>query len=154
MNKDKKDSRINEILTHLACAASAAADSVSDVVQSTGQVVGDKYDVVKLNIELARLQEEQRKLFSDIGRTLFLVKSGEVAADPTPEEAIEPEVSDAQQTIDRLLLLADQKQQEIDDITLRLKKLNGATVCIICGKVADSKDIFCSVCGAKLPKDE
>lgn len=151
MSKDKKDNRINDILSHLASAAYAAADTVSDAMQTTGQAVGEKYDAMKLNIELSRLQDEQTKLFSDIGRTMFMIKSGGFDSTVETEEA---EVVDAQQVIDRLLILADQKQQAIDDISKRLKKLSGAKVCVVCGKVSDNKDVFCAGCGAKLPVEE
>ena len=106
---------------------------------------------MKLNIELSRLQDEQTKLFADIGRTMFMIKSGGFDSTVETEDA---EVVDAQQVIDRLLILADQKQQEIDDISKRLKKLSGAKVCVVCGKVCDTKDVFCSGCGAKLPTEE
>lgn len=151
MSNDKKDNRINDILSHLASAAYAAADTVSDAVQTTGQAVGEKYDSVKLKIELSRLHDEQTKLFSDIGRTMFMIKSGGFTSSTETEEA---EAVDAQQVIDRLLILADQKQQAIDDISKRLKKLGGDKVCAVCGKVSDGKDSFCSGCGAKLPAEE
>lgn len=150
MSKDNKDNRINQILASLATAASTAADGVSDAVQTAGQVVGEKYDAVKLNVELARLQEDQKKLFSDIGRTMFMIQSGAVVAGN--EES--GELVDAQQTIDRLLLLADQKQQEIDLAADRLYKLNGNVVCNICGKVCSGKDVYCAACGAKLPSEK
>lgn len=151
MSNDKKDNRINDILSHLASAAYAAADTVTDAMQSTGQVVGEKYDIVKLNIELSRLQDEQTKLFANIGRTMYMIKSG---AFPSTEETKDAETMDAQQTIDKFLIAADQKQQAIDDVSKRLKKLSGVKVCAVCGKVADAKDVYCSACGAELPCDE
>ncbi|MDL2325294.1 hypothetical protein LJC61_09170 [Ruminococcaceae bacterium OttesenSCG-928-A16] len=150
MPKDNKDNRINQILASLAAAATSAADGVTDAVHTAGQVVGEKYDAVKLNIELARLQEEQKKLFADIGRTMFMIQAGTIADSADTDS----ELVDAQQTVDRLLLLADQKQQEIDLTADRLFKLNGNIVCNVCGKVCSGKDSFCSACGAKLPEME
>lgn len=144
---ERKPDKISQILTHLAGAASAAADGVSDAVHAGKQAVGEKYDEVKLSIELSRLQEEQQKYFRDIGRTMHLIQSGVFAAE---DDATQGELVDAQQTIDRLLLLADQKQQEIDQIAQRLSELNGSKMCVVCGKVASSKDSYCAACGTKL----
>lgn len=152
MSNDNKDNRINQILANLAAAAATAADGVSDAVHSAGQVVGEKYDIVKLNVELTRLQDEQKKLFADIGRTMFLIQAGSVAESAETEG--ETELDEAQNTVDRLLLLADQKQQEIDLVADRLFKLNGNVVCVVCGKVCNGKDAYCSACGAVLPKSE
>lgn len=147
MDNNKRDSRINQILNHLAGAAVAAADSVNDAVQAGKAVVGEKYDTVKLRVELTRLQHDQRALFADIGRTMHLIQSGSYAAG-TP--SAEQQLVDAQQTVDRLLLLADQKQQEIDLVEERLYKLDGSKVCAVCGKVCDEADAYCSKCGAQL----
>lgn len=147
-NKDKRSKSINDILTHLAEAATAAADGVSDVMHSAGQLVGEKYSSLKLNAELTRLQDEQNKLFNNIGRTMYLIQTSSSFDDTTLQQA---QMNDAKQTIDKLLLLADQKQQEIDYVTERLRKLNGAKVCYVCGCVCEASDTFCKVCGEKLP---
>lgn len=147
---DNKNNRVSQILAHLADAASSAATGVSDAVQSAGQAIGGKYDSVKLNFELGRLHDDQEKLFADIGRTMYLIQSGAFSSEP---EGTAPLV-DAQQTIDTLLLQADQKQQDIDLAAERLNKLNGSKVCPVCAKISNGKDIFCSACGARLPNYE
>lgn len=142
---DKND-RVHQILAHLASAASVAADGVSGAVQNAGKSVSNKYDIVKLNIEINRLQDDQKKLFADIGRTMFLIKS-----DVLEGEGEDSPVAEAQKTIDNLLLIADQKQKDIDALSDRLSRLNGSRVCGICGKVASVDDMYCSACGAKMP---
>lgn len=148
MAKDNNNSRINQILENLSSAASVAADGVSDAVQSAGNVVSGKYDNFKLNMELNRLQDEQEQIFSDIGRTMFKLQ----CSDPTEEKENANELVDVQQEVDHLLLLADQKQQEIDFTADQIFKLSGNVVCEDCGKVCSGKDVFCSCCGSKLPK--
>lgn len=145
-NNDKKDGRINQILSHLASAATTAADGVTDVVHTAGQMVGEKYEAVKATTEMNRLLDEQNKLFADIGRAMFTMR---VSA-PASEES-DAGVSETQHTIDRLMLLADQKQQEIDALAEKINKLTGDKACPACGNIASSKDVFCSACGAKLP---
>ena len=130
-------SRINQILSHLAGAASAAADGVTDVVHSAGNAVGDKYNAVKLNLEISRLKGEQSNLFGEIGRVMFLEKYASAPA--------------GADSVDILLEKAEAKQSEIDEAAKRLQELTGERVCENCGKVAASEDVFCSRCGAKLP---
>ncbi len=147
---DKKDSKVNQILAHLAGAASVAKDGVSDAVQTAGQAVNEKYSAVKLTLEVNRLHDEQIKLFADIGRTMFLVRTGAFDAEVKTEDGT---TVDAQQTIDALLEQADQKQTEIDAAAEKLAALNGTKVCAVCGHAADPKDVYCSACGTKFPAD-
>lgn len=144
---DNKD-RINQILHHIASVASTAADGVSGAVQQAGNAVSSKYDEAKLTMEIRRHQDEQNKLFADIGRTLSMIKSGIFDEDSKDQQVI-----DAQQTIDKLLLLTDQKQQEIDFAVQRLNKLNGAKLCPVCGKISTSSDPYCPACGTRMPED-
>ena len=139
---------VYDILAHLTGAAAAAADGMTDAVHTAGQIVGEKYDVIRLNIDLSKLQDEQNKLFVALGRMLYSLQSeaGEQAGDEGDKAVL-----DAQQTVDRLLLLVDQKQQEIDLVAKKLHRLNGSELCHICGKVCHVKDSFCPGCGAKLP---
>ena len=146
---DNKDSRINQILSYLAKAASTAADGVNEVVQSAGSAVGDKYSTFKLNMELSRLQTEQEQMFEDIGRTMFMVKTG--AFD---QKTAEGEVIDGQDTVDKLLGLAEEKQAEIDDTAKKVSDLSGDAVCPVCSNVCEPKACYCSACGTKLPEKE
>lgn len=147
---ENKNSKIDQILAHLAEAASVAASAATDAVQSAGNVVGDKYNSVKVTLELNRLQDEQSKLFCDIGRTMFLIQTGAFVDEPKTEAG---EVIDAQETVDRLLALASDKQQEIDAAAQRLTELSGDRVCAVCGTISTNpRDKFCANCGAKLPE--
>ena len=143
---DNKDSRINQILSYLAKAASTAADGVNEAVQSAGSAVGDKYSIFKIQMDLSRLQEEQAKMFQDIGRTMLMIKTGAFEQKNTEGEPI-----DGQETVDKLLALAEEKQIEIDEAAKKVNELSGDIVCSVCGIVCNSKDIYCSSCGTKLP---
>lgn len=143
-----EENRIHEILANLSSAASVAADGVSDAVQNASSVVSSKYDSLKMNIELNRLQDEQDDIFADIGRTMFRLQSGKIVSGSEEQE----ELINTQQKVDLLLLQADQKQQEIDLIAERIFKNSGSVVCENCGKICTSKDEYCGRCGTKLPK--
>lgn len=150
MDNNSNNSRIQQIIAHLAGAASVAADGVTDAVQAASSVVGDKYDAMKLTIEIHKLQEEQNHLFADIGRALFIVKTSE--SPQTSED--ESQVAGAQGEIDQLLESAILKQTEINESSEKLAKLTNSRVCSTCGKNCDDKDLYCSSCGAELSKSE
>lgn len=144
------DKRINVILSYLAKAASTAVEGVNEAVHSAGNAVGDKYNNFKLGIELSRLKAEQTKMFEDLGRTLFMVKTGAFGDGQT----VDGEEITGQETVDKLLALAEEKQAEIDAISQQIEENCGDIVCPVCGKVALPEDVFCSACGTKLPEPQ
>ena len=134
---------LDELFRHLSDVSQTAIDNMSEAVHSASQAFGDKYDVVKLNIELSRLRAEQERLFENIGRTLFYVQF----STKSPQG---PDTGNAQETVDELLSFAANKQHEIDDSLAALSKLTGNQTCPKCGKVCDNQDAFCSACGCIL----
>lgn len=145
-----KESRINQILAHLASAASIAGNGVSEAVNTAGDKVEEKYSEFKLKIEVTRLKDELDKLFANIGRTMYMIHIGALREGHTTEDGT---VMDVQQTVDNLLKLAVEKQAEIDAATEKLCKTSGKKTCPVCHKVANTGDKHCSECGAKLPDE-
>lgn len=144
---DNKDSRINQILSHLAKAGSIAAGSVTDAVTHCGNAVGDKYKGVKLTLELNRLHDEQDLLFTEIGRMMFQVNNGDFEATNINDEG---EPLSAQDEIDRLIALAGDNQKDIDALSKEIHDLDGDVSCTSCNKMNDESANYCSSCGAKL----
>ena len=103
------DSNVNKILQNIVNTATLAADEAKAAVHSAGKAVAGKYDEVKMNIELARLSDEQEDVFSDIGRMLFLMHTGAVKDTVMSDEG----EKSPQQVIDALLVSAEQVQQEV-----------------------------------------
>ena len=93
------DSNVNKILQNIVNTATLAADEAKAAVHSAGKAVAGKYDEVKMNIELARLSDEQEDVFSDIGRMLFLMHTGAVKDTVMSDEG----EKSPQQVIDALL---------------------------------------------------
>lgn len=139
---DSKD--VRRMLESVAATAQEAADEAKEKMQSAGQSLSEKYDAAKLNLLLTRLRGEQERVFADMGRTLFLMDTGNYS-----EEEGHPT---AQQTIDRLLLAAEQKQQEIDRLLTRLAQVSDTRRCPACGRACGQDDRFCPECGARLEK--
>ena len=137
------DSNVNKILQNIVNTATLAADEAKAAVHSAGKAVAGKYDEVKMNIELARLSDEQEDVFSDIGRMLFLMHTGAVKDTVMSDEG----EKSPQQVIDALLVSAEQVQQEMDVITDKLTVCRNEKVCPCCGRICGEHDAFCAVCG-------
>lgn len=149
------DQKISQLLQDLSEAAANAADSVSAAVQSAREAVSEKYDTVKLNLELNRLEDQQEDIFSDIGRMLFLMHTGKVQDNVVTDEGDKT----PQQVIDALLVNAEQMQQQIDAVEeklgVELEQEEAAqpadgTPCPSCGHVCRPDDVFCAACGGRL----
>ena len=125
------DSNVNKILQNIVNTATLAADEAKAAVHSAGKAVAGKYDEVKMNIELARLSDEQEDVFSDIGRMLFLMHTGAVKDTVMSDEG----EKSPQQVIDALLVSAEQVQQEMDVITDKLTVCRNEKVCPCCGRI-------------------
>ena len=143
------NSNINGILQNIVSTAAMAASEAKTAVRSAGKRVAEKYDEVKLNVELLRLTEEQENVFSDIGRMLFLLHTGVVTDTVMSDEGEKT----PQQVIDALLVSAEQLQQEMDVITGRLAVESDEKICPECGRICGGHDVFCAVCGTRLAGD-
>ena len=139
------DTDVRKLLQSLADTAANAAEEAKTAVQSASKAMAEKYDTVKLTLELSRLRTQQERLFADMGRTLFFLKTGAVKAD----EAVDGDKT-TQQAIDSILLSAEQVQQQIDAINDKISAAKNELVCSGCGRLCDEHDAFCAVCGTKL----
>lgn len=141
------DKRINQILHELASTAADAAAGARAVVMNAKETLGDTYDTVKLNLAWSRLDEEQEHLFSDIGRMLFLIHTGRIGDTVMSDEG----EKSPQQVIGALLLNAEQIQQQLDALELKLgERAPCGPICTQCGKHCMAGDRFCHACGALL----
>lgn len=140
------------ILQSLADTAANAAEEARCAVESAKKNMAEHYDTVKFTVELSRLRTQQERLFADLGRMLFLIKTGSLRADEAEAGKKTP-----QQTVDDLLISAGQLQQEMDEIHAELGKAPhnaGKTLCPQCKHVCADSDAFCAACGAPLASDQ
>ena len=143
---DSQDNRIDQILTYLAKAATAAAGGVNDAVQSASAAMGEKYSTIKSKLDLERLHCEQDKAFRDLGQTYFSVKTGVFTssqADETSENALE-----------KLLTLCTDKQEQIDILANKIKQEEASITCPVCNNKSDTAHTYCFSCGNKLSSEE
>lgn len=138
---DSKD--VRRILENVAERAQQAADEASRRAREAGQNLSERYDAAKLRLLLAKARAEQDRVFVEMGRTLFLANTGLCG------EADE-EMPKAQQTIDRLLIAAEQKQQEMDRLLAQLREADDGRYCPVCGRKCDEEASYCAGCGAHL----
>lgn len=138
---------VRKILQTLADTATNAAEEARGAVQSAKKGMAEKYDAVRLGIEHSRLQTQQERLFADIGRTMFLLRSGTLQ---TVQANAGADEKTPQQVIESLLLNAEQVQQALDAIAEKLSDARGERTCPLCGRLCVEHDTFCAVCGTKL----
>lgn len=143
------NSNINAVLQNIVSSAAIAASEAKTAVRSAKKAVAEKYDEVKLHVELLRLTEEQENVFSDLGRMLFLLHTGVVTDTVMSDEGEKT----PQQVIDALLVSAEQLQQEMDVIADKLAITSDERICPECGRICGEYDVFCAVCGTRLAED-
>lgn len=143
------NSNINGILQNIVSSAAMAASEAKTAMRSAGKAVAEKYDEVKLHVELLRLTEEQENVFSDLGRMLFLLHTGVVTDTVMSDEGEKT----PQQVIDALLVSAAQLQQEMDVIADRLAVTSDERICPECGRICGEHAVFCAMCGTRLAED-
>ena len=144
------NNNVNKILQNIVNTASIAADEAKAMMHSAGRAVAGKYEEVKMNLELSRLEDAQEDVFSDIGRMLFLMHKGTVKDTVMTDEG----ERSPQQVIDELLVSAEQYQQQMDVIAEKLTANSDEKVCPKCGRICGEHDAFCAVCGEKLEEPE
>ena len=140
----EKRKQFNRLLQQVGRTAAGAIENLGDMVHYAGYSLVEKMDEAKLSCTLSRRTAEQEAIFTEIGRTLYLLQS-DAFSDDTAERI------DAQQELDHFLLLADRKQKEIDRLSEDLSLLAGCQVCPACDCVCKGADCFCSDCGEPLP---
>lgn len=134
---------MKKMLAAIAVTAQEAADEAKEKMHSAGQTLSDKYDEAKLNLAFSRTKTEQERIFTDMGRILFLMDTGNAQPEDTSTAP--------KQILSHLMVAAEQKQQELDRLRERLEKLNTGKKCPSCGNRCEDDDRYCHSCGAKLP---
>ncbi len=137
---------IGQAIQNIVNSAAQAADEAKTAVRAAGKNVAEKYDAVKIHLELARLEEAQGHIFREIGRMLFLMVHTGAAEDAVAADGEKT----PQQAIDALLIEAEQLQQEHDLLAGKLGGADGVRLCPCCGRACGESDLFCAVCGARL----
>lgn len=144
------DKNVNRILQEIANTAAVAADEAKAAARSAGKAVSSRYDVIKMNIDLVRLQSEQEELFSETGRILFMMHTG-MAKDIVMTDDGE---KSPQQAIDELLVQSEQLEQEMAVLEEKLGDVKNVKVCPKCGRICDEHNMFCAICGENLSPEE
>ena len=117
-------------------------DDVVKTTQKAGKAVAQKatevYDLTKINLDIAGLENKLDDAFVEIGKLVFDRETKGAEIDAPLAEAIA-----AAAELNEQLEAAKQSRRE-------LKK---QAVCPTCGKVTDADAAFCSACGAKIAGD-
>lgn len=134
------ENNVKKLLSDAARRAVGVAEGAKDAFAGASRMVGEKADVAKLSLELVLLQSERDELFTQMGRTFYLMNTG---CWSNPAET-------AEQCIERLLGEVSEKEMLTDELEDRINELRGETECPVCHRLCDTEAAFCSGCGAKL----
>ena len=134
------DSSVKRFLYEMQTARPLWPRVQKDAVTGAGRIVGEKKDEAKLRLDLMRLRSECESRFSEIGRTFYLMNSGDW---PRGGES-------AEHRIVSLLGQVGEREMQISDILHRLELMNGRRECPSCGTVYSEGDAFCPGCGRPL----
>ncbi len=140
-------SDVNKILDSITSAANEVVDEARDVAQTASKALTGHYGSVKLRFELSQLQEKQRDIFAQIGRTLYFVHSGVYSND---ENTQEDNLKTPQHNIDNLLLQAAKLDAQIEAVQAQLAKSQNKHICGKCKNACGQNEAFCSACGNAL----
>lgn len=136
------DINTKKFLQSIASKTQEAAEDAKHAMQNAGKMVSEKYDSARVGLELTRVRGDQEHIFADIGRAVFFMNTGAYTQNL--------DGSAPQQTIDALLIAAEQKQHEIDALSDRQAELNKNNKCPVCKHICAETDTFCSACGSKI----
>ena len=104
---------------------------VSDTAQKVVQKSGEAVEFGKIKYKIYDLQNENNKLFTQIGQDVYESYKCDVSA---------ADIADKCDII-------DEKKAEIEDLQAKLVELKNSKKCLGCDKMAKKEDAFCPSCG-------
>ena len=134
------DYTVKKLISETARRAADMAEGAKDAFAGASRIVGEKADVAKLSLELARLQSESDEVFTQIGYTFYLMNAGRWSG----------EIGSGERRIEQLLSEVSEKEMLANELEQRICDLRGETTCPACHRVCDAEADFCCHCGAKL----
>ena len=108
---------------------------VTDAAKAVSRRTQEAADAVKLNGQIASLQEQIEDRFSQVGKAYYAVHTG------TGNEAA-----------DKLCAEIEKLQTEQKDIREQLDNLRNVKRCPNCGESQATSATFCAGCGTKMPE--
>ena len=108
-----------------------------------GKKTGELVDTSKLKLQAVDLNSDIKRNYEALGRAVY--ESRKQGIDSTEE-------------IDDIIILINEKYDELDEVNEQLSKMSNKTFCTRCGEPNPKTAGFCSQCGEKLvhevPQDD
>lgn len=119
------------LLENLVVNAKQAANAV-------GKKTGELVDTSKLKLQSVDLSGDIRKNYEALGRAIY--EAQKLGIDSTDE-------------IEDIIILINEKYDELDEVNEQLSKMSSKVFCMKCGGPNPKSASFCSQCGDKLVHD-
>lgn len=108
-----------------------------------GKKTGELVDTSKLKLQAVDLNNEIKRNYEALGRAVY--EASKQGIDSTEE-------------IDDIIIIINEKYDELDEVNEQLSKMSNKTFCTRCGEPNPKTAGFCSQCGEKLihevPQDD
>lgn len=127
--------RLQELLDSVLSTANQVGDAAVGAAGAVGQRASALLSVAKLNIRIADLKGEVNLQLRQVGEMIYATHTG------TPTES---------ETLLSKLREIDGLHGQIASLEAEIARLQGGTVCPVCGAPAKPGDGFCRECGGKL----
>jgi len=111
--------------------------SISRATQTAVDKTSSFFGIQKLNVKIATEKGKIEKLYTVLGEAYYK----ELSAGTLP---VGEEISD---TVEELA----ERFARIDSLKADLAAAKGMRICESCGNMANTDDVYCAKCGAKLP---
>jgi ribosomal protein L12E/L44/L45/RPP1/RPP2 len=129
------DQNLKDMLEKVKSGAITAAVAVSRAADTASQKAGDLADTTRLNLQLFDLNTELELLFKELGKIVYLARTG-----------VEVEDDELESKISRI----DDKYAAIAEVRAKLAARKNTVRCPVCGTDCEKEDAFCRHCGSAL----
>lgn len=109
--------------------------NAKQAANAVGKKTGELVDTSKLKIQAVDLNSEIKRNYEALGRAVY--EANKQGIDSTEE-------------IDEIIVLLNEKYDELDEVNEQLSKMSNKTFCTRCGEPNSKTAGFCSQCGEKL----
>ncbi len=130
------DERVKELLDKARLTAAAAAEVATQAAGVAAEKGSRLVEKTRRSLKLLDLNNEIEILMREIGRIVYLAHTG-----------VETEDSVLQEKLEHI----DSKYEEIAALKAEQEAQRTRLTCPVCGKECDKNDLYCRVCGEKLP---
>lgn len=112
--------------------------NAKQAANAVGKKTGELVDTSKLKLQAVDLSGDIRKNYEALGRAVY--EAHKLGIDSTED-------------IEDIIIIINEKYDELDEVNEQLSKMSNKTFCTRCGEPNPKTASFCSQCGEKLVQE-